>query len=375
MSGRQTGRIAFFFCAGFEVKSSRGRVCSFAWGLVTHSAAVSWLQLSYFGDLSNTIQTHVNLLSTLTMSTSSHPTSTESSARADSPRGGLALRPATRSRLGASAGRTMAEELRDQLAAALEAKRADGALTQQEAELLRTLTHPPLPREWLAGSQARVDASEPTWAERAAGGPRQAAGAAGPWQGAWQQGWGDWSWQSGWGDWPWQSWAAAPRWGGWGSAWQEQGPVPLRAGPKGKGGAPAPAQGKGRGKGKGNARHGATDAAAAKRELAQFLQLHGDFTFRPRPAPPAEILTVYDELYEGSLGLYKHMARHMRTPAALAILHQEILPEMARESHWRVDKQNHVEKNRRDSRELGASRSSRSSVSRASGWTSRTFGT
>ena len=157
MSGRQTGRIAFFFCAGFEVKSSRGRVCSFAWGLVTHSAAVSWLQLSYFGDLSNTIQTHVNLLSTLTMSTSSHPTSTESSARADSPRGGLALRPATRSRLGASAGRTMAEELRDQLAAALEAKRADGALTQQEAELLRTLTHPPLPREWLAGSQARVD--------------------------------------------------------------------------------------------------------------------------------------------------------------------------------------------------------------------------
>ena len=154
-----------------------------------------------------------------------------------------------------------------------------------------------------------------------------------------------------------------------------QGPVPLRAGPKGKGGAPAPAQGKGRGKGKGNARHGATDAAAAKRELAQFLQLHGDFTFRPRPAPPAEILTVYDELYEGSLGLYKHMARHMRTPAALAILHQEILPEMARESHWRVDKQNHVEKNRRDSRELGASRLSRSSVSRASGWTSRTFGT
>ena len=188
MSGRQTGRIAFFFCAGFEVKSSRGRVCSFAWGLVTHSAAVSWLQLSYFGDLSNTIPTHVNLLSTLTMSTSSHPTSTESSARADSPRGGLALRPATRSWLGASAGRTMAEELRDQLAAALEAKRADGALTQQEAELLRTLTHPPLPREWLAGSQARVDASEPTWAERAAGGPRQAAGAAGPWQGAWQQG-------------------------------------------------------------------------------------------------------------------------------------------------------------------------------------------
>ena len=150
---------------------------------------------------------------------------------------------------------------------------------------------------------------------------------------------------------------------------------PCRFGPKGKGGAPAPAQGKGRGKGKGNARHGATDAAAAKRELAQFLQLHGDFTFRPRPAPPAEILTVYDELYEGSLGLYKHMARHMRTPAALAILHQEILPEMARESHWRVDKQNHVEKNRRDSRELGASRSSRSSVSRASGWTSRTFGT
>ena len=193
-------------------------------------------------------------------------------------------------------------------------------------------------------------------------------------RGAWQQRWGDWSWQSGWGDWPWQSWAAAPRWGGWGSAWQEQGPVPLRAGPKGKGGAPAPAQGKGRGKGKGNARHGATDAAAAKRELAQFLQLRGDFTFRPRPAPPAEILTVYDELYEGSLGLYKHMARHMRTPAALAILHKEILPEMARESHWRVDKQNHVEKKRRDSRELGASRSSRSSVSRASGWTSRTFG-
>ena len=149
-----------------------------------------------------------------------------------------------------------------------------------------------------------------------------------------------------------------------------RGPAPLRAGPKGKGGAPAPAQGKGRGKGKGNARHGATDPAAAKRELAQFLQLHGDFTF----APPAEILTVYDELYEGSLGLYKHMARHMRTPAALAILHKEILPEMARESHWRVDKQNHVEKKRRDSRELGASRSSRSSVSRASGWTSRTFG-
>ena len=161
---RQAGRAySLFFCAGLEVKSSRGRVCSFAWGLVTHSAAVSWLQLSYFGDLSNTIQTHVNLLSTLTMSTSSHPTSTESSARADSPRGGLALRPATRSRLGASAGRTMAEELRNQLAAAL-------------------VTHPPLPSEWLAGSQAapatapRVDASEPTWAERAAGGPRQAAG-------------------------------------------------------------------------------------------------------------------------------------------------------------------------------------------------------
>ena len=187
---RQAGRAySLFFCAGLEVKSSRGRVCSFAWGLVTHSAAVSWLQLSYFGDLSNTIQTHVNLLSTLTMSTSSHPTSTESSARADSPRGGLALRPATRSRLGASAGRTMAEELRNQLAAALEARCAHGALTQQEAELLRTLTHPPLPSEWLAGSQAapatapRVDASEPTWAERAAGGPRQAAGAAGAWQG------------------------------------------------------------------------------------------------------------------------------------------------------------------------------------------------
>ena len=304
MSGRQAGRIAFFFCAGLEVKSLRGRVCSFAWGLVTHSAAVSWLQLSYFGDLSNTIQTHVNLLSTLTMSTSSRPTSTESSARADSPRGGLALWPATRSRLGASAGRTMA-------AAALEAKRADGALTQQEAELLRTLTHLQEARRRLPRRRA--------WTRVSLLGQRGRPEA----QGAWQ-GWGNWSWQSGWGDWPWQSWAAAPRRGGWGSARQEQGPVPLRAGPKGKGGAPAPAQGKGRGKGKGNARHGATDAAAAKRELAQFLQLHGDFTFRPRPAPPAEILTVYDELYEGSLGLYKHMARHMRTPAALAILQRPV---------------------------------------------------
>ncbi|CAJ1384953.1 unnamed protein product [Effrenium voratum] len=133
----------------------------------------------------------------------------------------------------------------------------------------------------------------------------------------------------------------------------------------GKGAGKDKGAGKGAGKDKGagkTAPYAAPTAEAARKNLAGFLRAHPNFVFSARPEPEGEAKQLYERLAEGSTGLYKQMMRHARTEETRTVVNTVILPRLANESHWIVDRNNRVEVD-----------SYNSGVSRASGYTSRTY--
>ena len=142
--------------------------------------------------------------------------------------------------------------------------------------------------------------------------------------------------------------------------------------PQGDGMAFLPTKGKGKGneKGKNAFRFApreitATDRADAMRRLRRFHAEHDSFVFRPREDVPREYELVYAALGENGPQFYKNLRHHLKDQEG-GVVAGRVLQYIAERSHWRVDRLNHVEKNRKFKRERDA-QSSRMSV--ASGFT------
>lgn len=147
---------------------------------------------------------------------------------------------------------------------------------------------------------------------------------------------------------------------------------PNQKGQKGDGMAFLPTKGdpKGKGKDKNKFRFPvreivATDRADSVRRLKRFMDEYEAYVFRPREDVPRQFETVYESLGESGPQMYKNLRHHLKGEAGLKITGR-LLQFIAERSHWKVDKMNHIERNRKVKREKDA-QSSRMSV--ASGFT------
>ena len=112
-------------------------------------------------------------------------------------------------------------------------------------------------------------------------------------------------------------------------------------------------QGKGKGKGGKGKRKGPVarnfDEAAAN--LSRFLTDNPTFIFQPRNTPES-LAELYKQSGEVHLNLLKNIRRHMmRDPEKL----HTVVTDMATQSHWRVDRNNNIEKNRQQRNQDGRS--------------------
>ena len=109
----------------------------------------------------------------------------------------------------------------------------------------------------------------------------------------------------------------------------------------------------------------ATDRAESVRRLKRFMDEYEAYVFRPREDVPRQFEPVYESLGESGPQFYKNIRHHLKGEAGLKITGR-LLQFIAERSHWKVDKMNHIERNRKVKREKDA-QSSRMSV--ASGFT------
>ena len=109
----------------------------------------------------------------------------------------------------------------------------------------------------------------------------------------------------------------------------------------------------------------ATDRADSVRRLKRFMDEYEAYVFRPREDVPRQFEQVYESLGESGPQFYKNLRHHLKGEAGLKITGR-LLQFIAERSHWKVDKMNHIERNRKSKREKDA-QSSRMSV--ASGFT------
>ncbi len=97
----------------------------------------------------------------------------------------------------------------------------------------------------------------------------------------------------------------------------------------------------GKGKAKGKYTHSLEEAL---QQLEQFKARNPDFSFRPRAGPDERQRQILESIGETDDNLYKRIAKH--TESNMAVLHDDILPEMLEKSNWKIDKMNAVEKDR-----------------------------
>ena len=110
---------------------------------------------------------------------------------------------------------------------------------------------------------------------------------------------------------------------------------------KGKGEFGTGKDAKGKGKAKGKYTHNMEEAL---QQLEQFKTRNPGFSFRPRAEPDEHQRQILESIGETGVNLYKRIARH--TESTMAVLNDEILPEMLEKSNWKIDKMNAVEKDR-----------------------------
>ena len=108
-----------------------------------------------------------------------------------------------------------------------------------------------------------------------------------------------------------------------------------------------PAKGRGRGKGTYvfHREITARNLADADRRMGQFMAENPSFIFRPREDVPEELTDVYAVLGENGPQLWKNLRHHLAHADGIKV-GGRILQFIAERSKWRIDKLNHVERNR-----------------------------